>query len=120
MIAGLKDGRYEIAVTKVSKRSNPQNAYYWMMLTNYIQPALYDQGWDHIKTKEDAHEFVRELFLKTKVVNENTGEMKERIRSTTELSKEDFGIYLEEIWRWSAEYLGIAVPSPNEQLTMYE
>lgn len=118
LCAPLKDGTYEFSVKHISKRSNSQNAYYWAILTDYVQPALYDQGWNDIKTKDDAHFFVSDLFLKTRVVNEQTGEVKERIKSTTELSKEDFGVYLEEIWAWSAEYLGVAIPSPGESLTM--
>lgn len=111
----LKDGKHLIEVSGADKRSNRQNNYYWMMLTQYLQPALYAEGWAHIKTKEDAHEFISDLFLKVKVINETTGEVKERVRSTTELNKEDFNVYLEEIWRWAAEYLSIAIPAPNEQ-----
>lgn len=112
----VKDGKYKVELSKINKRSLNQNSYYWLMLTEYVQPGLYDQGWSHIKSKEDAHEFVADLFLKVKVVNEETGEMKERIKSTTELSKTDFNVYLEEIWQWAAEYLTITIPSPNQQM----
>lgn len=117
---GQLHGKYLIEAAKFNKRSNPQNSYYWLMLTMYVQPALYEAGWDNIKTKDDAHEFVAEMFLTVKMTNEKTGESKPRVRSTTELTKEEFNIYLEEIWRWAAEYLGITIPSPNEQLDMYE
>ena len=85
------------------------------MLTDYVQPALYSEGWREIKTKEDAHQFVADMFLKVKLINEETGEMRERIKSTTELTKEQFNVYLEEIWQWAAEYLSITIPAPNEQ-----
>lgn len=112
----LKDGRYQVEVFPHDKRSNPQNNYYWQMLTNYVQPALYNEGWQHIKTKEDAHVFVADLFLKVKIINENTGEVRERTKSTTELSKIEFNTYLEEIWQWAAEYLSVTIPAPNENI----
>lgn len=111
----LKDGKWKLEASEINKRSLNQNAYYWLILTDYIQPALYSEGWGKIKTKEDAHEFVSDLFLKTKVWNEKTGEVKELPRSTTELTKEEFNIYLNEIWQWAAEYLSINVPEPNQQ-----
>lgn len=119
-LISLKDGRHLIEASEVNKRSNNQNNYYWLMLTEYVQPALYEQGWGHIKNKEAAHEFVADLFLKVKEVNTQTGEMKERVRSTTELSKTEFNAYLEEIWQWAAEYLSINIPSPNQQLATWE
>lgn len=111
----LKDGRHKLEVTEINKRSLNQNAYYWLILTEYIQPALYNEGWSDIKTKEDAHVFVSDIFLKRKSVNEATGEIKELPISTTELTKADFNIYLNDIWRWAAEYLSINIPEPNQQ-----
>ena len=116
----LKDGRYKVEVSSFNQRGNQQNRYYWQMLTNYVQPALYDAGWREIKTKDDAHLFVADLFLKKAMVNEETGEAKERIRSTTELTKAEFNVYLEEIWQWAAAYLDCVIPAPNEQFTLYE
>lgn len=116
----LKAGKYEVIFKRVNKRSNQANRYYWFMLTHYVQPGLYDAGWSDIKTKDDAHIFVANMFLKVKMVNENTGEIMERVRSTTELSKEETSVYWEEIWRWSAEYLGVVIPAPNEQFVLYE
>jgi hypothetical protein len=89
-------------------------------MTRYVQPGLYDAGWREIKTKEDAHEFVAKMFLKVKIRNEITDDVTEMVRSTTSLSKEDFNIYLEEIWQWSAQYLGVVIPEPNTQFTLYE
>lgn len=115
LFPGLKPGRYLVEVNSADKRSNQANNFYWQILTVYIQPALYEQGWREIKTKEDAHQFTAKLFLTVKMVNEESGETVERIRSTTELNKEEFGVYLEEIMQWAAEYLSIAIPPPNSQ-----
>lgn len=120
LIEALKDGKYKFEISSLNTRSLSQNSYYWLILTDYIQPALYNAGWADIKTKEAAHEFVADLFLKVKIINENTLEEKIRVKSTTELNKEDFNIYLEDIRRWSSEYLSTVVPEPNQQFVLYE
>lgn len=96
-LRNLKDGKHLLECSPYNKRSLPQNNYYWQMLSLYVQPALYNEGWQQIKTKEDAHIFVADLFLKVKMINETTGEVRERTKSTTELSKEEFNVYLQEI-----------------------
>jgi len=120
LFEALKDGKYKVEISPLNTRSLNQNSYYWMMLTEYVQPALYDIGWSDIKTKEAAHEFVAGLFLKRKIINEQTWEETQRVKSTTELSKTEFNEYLEDIWKWAAEYLSITIPAPNEQFTLYE
>jgi hypothetical protein len=114
----LPEGKYKIVVQKADKRSNDQNSYYWQILELYVYPGLYDLGWRQIKSKEDAHDFMREMFLKTKEINNETGEERMRIKSTTELTKMQFSEYLQEIWQWAAEYLSITIPAPNEQLKL--
>lgn len=120
LFVGVPDGKYIVERSRYNKRSNQQNAYYWMILTDYIQPALYNEGWREIKDKEDAHAFVSNLFLKVKIVNEISGDTTERVKSTTELNKAQFNEYLEEIWQWAAEYLQITIPEPNQQLQFFD
>lgn len=112
-----KDGKYQLEASEITKRSLAVNRYYWLILTEYVQPGLYNAGWREIKTKEDAHLFVADMFLKVTMINEESGEEKKRVRSTTELTKTEFNVYLEEIWQWAAEYLGITIPAPNEALS---
>lgn len=113
-----KDGAYKLELSTFGKRSLNANAYYWMILTDYVQPALYDVGWREVKTKDDAHIFVTNLFLKTKMVNEQTWEETTRVKSTASLSVKEFGEYLEEIIQWAAEYLSIEIPPPAKQLAL--
>lgn len=120
LVESLKDGKWKVEISTLDKRSLDQNAYYWLMLSDYVQPGLYNMGWSDVKTKEDAHFFCGNMFLKVKMVNEQTGDVMERIRSTTDLSKMEMSAYWEDIWRWSAEYLGVVIPEPNSQFTLYE
>jgi hypothetical protein len=38
--------------------------------------------------------------------------------STTKMNKEQFGEYIDRITQWAAEFLQIAIPSPDEKLTL--
>lgn len=118
LFAQLKDGTYKLEAKPFGKRSLNANSYYWLILTNYVQPGLYDAGWREVKTKDDAHIFVTNLFLKTKMVNEETFEETTRVKSTASLSVKEFGEFLEEIICWAAEYLSIEIPPPAKQLSL--
>lgn len=117
-LRGLKDGKHILTAAPYNKRSLSQNNYYWLIMTDYFQPGLLNIGWQHVKTKDDAHFFMADIFLKVKEFNKETGEVKERTRSTTELTKEEFNVYLNELWQWAAEWLHVTIPAPNEQTMM--
>lgn len=110
----LKDGAYELKITKRSKRSLPQNAFFHAILPD-IQKGLYDVGYREVKTPEDAKEIVKYLFLKRKVRNEETDEEIIIVKKTSELNKEEMSVFIDEVIQWAAEYLSITIYSPNEQ-----
>lgn len=114
-LKGLGPGRFLIKAEKKDKRSNPQNSYYWSVCVPMVLEGLYSLGYE-VKTKEQAHEIIKHLFLKEDVTNESTGELLTTItKSTTDLNKEQFNQFLEELWRWASEYLNIVIPEPNQQ-----
>lgn len=98
------------------KRSNPQNAYLWGVVIPIMQQALKDSG--HIMTKERTHELLKLRFLKESIlVNEETGECVDRIKSSTELSTSQMMDYFSEIRQFAIEYFGANIPEPNENIT---
>jgi hypothetical protein len=116
-MAELPDGRWDLKIVSQEIRTNTQNAYYWTILEEYIQPGLYNQGYRSIKSKDDAHEFCRARYLRHPVVNEISGEIGGYITlSTSELTKKEFGEYLDEVIQMASEYLGIVIPEPNKAL----
>jgi hypothetical protein len=110
----LKDGVYQVKISTRKQRSLPQNAYYWGVICDMVKQGLYEAGYRSVKTSDNAHEVMKNLFLKKRIVNEDTGEVIETIGSTASLTTEAFIIYVEEIIQWAAEYLGIEIPLPNE------
>jgi hypothetical protein len=99
------------------KRSTQQNRFYYGVIIPIVQNCLKDAG--HIMTNESTHDLIKLKFLKeTLFVNEETGEVIERIKSTTELSTSQFMDLLAEINNFTFEYFGVSLPSPNEDLTL--
>lgn len=84
-----------------SKRSLPQNSYYWL----YLGVIARETGDD----ENSLHEYFRRTLLPPKMITV----MKKEIRvptSTTELSKVDFGEYLDRICSLTS------VPLPDREL----
>lgn len=99
------------------KRSNPQNAYYHGVVIPIVQNCLKEAG--HVMTKESTHDLLKLKFLKESLItNEDTGEIIERIKSTTELTTSQFMDLIAEISAFTLEYFNTIIPAPNEDLTL--
>ena len=99
------------------KRSTQQNRFYYGVIIPIVQNCLKEAG--HVMTNESTHDLIKLKFLKeTLFVNETTGEVIERIKSTTELSTSQFMDLLAEINNFTFEYFGVNLPSPNDDLTL--
>ena len=99
------------------KRSNQQNAYYWGIVIVIIKSALKSTG--NNLSENDVHDLLRLKFLKeTILIKEETGEVIERVKSTTELTTSQFMDYIAEIQQFAAEYFDVIIPDPNEEITL--
>lgn len=98
-------------------RSNDQNAFYWGVIIPIVRNCLFEAG--HVLTAEQTHDMLRLKFLKVLIqVNEETGEVIERIRSTTELSTVEMMDYLAMIREWVLDFFGVMIPEPDDQMKM--
>lgn len=99
------------------KRSSPQNSYYHGVIVPIVKKALHDAG--HEMSSADVHELLKLRFLKEVIlVDEESGEYIERIRSTTELTTWEFQEFMRAIKQWCAEYFHTDIPDPNQVLTI--
>lgn len=114
----LTDGRYVLKIEKRNKRSLRQNAYYFGCIVPLVKEGLVSNGFDDVKDESDAHEILKHLFLKRKMINRETEDVIEVVGSTKKLSTVEFNFFIEEIIKWGAEYLNIQIPFPNEQILM--
>ena len=117
-IATFEGKQIVIKIEKFKKkRSTQQNRFYYGVIIPIVQNCLKEAG--HVMTNESTHDLIKLKFLKeTLFVNETTGEVIERIKSTTELSTSQFMDLLAEINNFTFEYFGIILPSPNDDLTL--
>ena len=99
------------------KRSNPQNAFYYGVIIPIVQNCLRDAG--YLMTNEATHDLIKLKFLKeTILTNEETGEIVERVKSTTELSTSQFMDFVAEIRAFTNEYFGVDIPEPSQEMTL--
>jgi hypothetical protein len=117
-IATFDGKKIVIKIEKAKKkRSTQQNRFYYGVIIPIVQNCLKEVG--HIMTNESTHDLIKLKFLKEALfVNEETGEVIERIKSTTELSTSQFMDLLAEINNFTFEYFGVSLPSPNDDLTL--
>lgn len=115
MVSGLQNlgsGFVEIIIRLAGKRSSRQNRYYWGAMLPIVKEGLKGVGIE--MSKEQTHELLKYKFLKREFVTSD-GDILQIIGSTTELSTKEFNEYIESIQIWSAEYLNVNIPDPNEQ-----
>jgi hypothetical protein len=117
-IATFEGKQIVIKIEKAKKkRSTQQNRFYYGVIIPIVQNCLKEAG--HLMTNESTHDLIKLKFLKEALfVNEETGEVIERIKSTTELSTSQFMDLLAEINNFTFEYFGVSLPSPNDDLTL--
>lgn len=104
-----------ISVEKMQRnRSNNQNCYYWGVVIKLCRAGLIDIGYR--VSQEQTHDFLKSNFATKEIVNEDSGEILRSVGSTTEMNTMEFSNFIEYIQQWAAEYLGVVIPSPNEEL----
>lgn len=114
-------GNAELEITIQKKkitRSSQQNRYYWSVVVSMIQQRFKELGHEGI-TRELTHEYLKGRYLFKEVINEATGEVLKLPLSTTELSKEEFGEYLDQVIKFAAESLEIFIPEAGTQQEIF-
>lgn len=109
----LRPSRYRCELYNTNKRSLNQNAYQHVVFT-LAQKGLYDLGFDWITDMEDAKWFYKQMFLTVERVNEKTGEVFKVVRKTRDLSKDETGVFIDQIRDHQLEWCGVYIPTPDE------
>ena len=109
---GIPDSGLEITI-KAAKRTNLQNAHYWLIVTPLVAEHLTEQhGFPY--TKDMAHELLKSEFLPT---HQDPKTSRIFYGSTTELTRSggegSWQEYMQKIQRWAA-MSGLQIPDPNE------
>ncbi len=108
-----KSVELEIRV-KRKKRSNPQNMYYWGVIVPAFFEIFTNAGLD-IQTNEEAHEILKDRFNRMDICNKD-GEVVNITKSTTKNDTFEQEEYHEKCRRWAADFWGVVIQLPNENL----
>jgi len=112
-LAALKDGAVEITISNWNpKRSGQQNRLMWLWFTIIGKHIGY--------TPSQVKGVMQAKFLVVEEVSETTGEIFQRVLGTSELDKTDMTIFLDNVYRWTSEFLQITLPQPNEQTDLWQ
>jgi energy-converting hydrogenase A subunit M len=101
---------------KKRKRSLDQNAYLHGVVIPMCREGLLDVGYRY--TLEEVKTDLKRMFAIHEKANENTGELREYIKDTSDMTTSEMMDFIAQIQQWGAEYLNIVIPDPNEQLTI--
>ena len=95
------------------KRSNPQNAYIHAVLIPMCKDGLFDVGYKYSisETKDE----LKKMFAIFDKVNEQTGEIREYIKGTSDMTTSEMMGFIADVQQWAAEFLNIYIPDPGEQ-----
>lgn len=116
-IQSFNDKEVVITFSKPKKsRSNSQNRYYWGCVLTLVQNGLLDATGE-LRSVENIHyKILLPLFAPlNEIVNKDTGETISERLSSSEMTTTQFCEYILEIQKWGSEFLGIDIPSPNEE-----
>jgi hypothetical protein len=116
-IKSFNDKDVVITFSKPKKsRSNNQNNFYWGVVLPLIQKGLLDATGELRSNNNIHYNILLPLFAPTnEIINIDTGECINERLTSSEMTTTQFCQYILEIQKWAAEFLGIDIPSPNEE-----
>lgn len=112
----FKDCPVELTIRKKNRRSNPQNAYLWGVVYKELEVRMRELGND--VNIDDVHELCKERFNAKDLIGTGGEVIGNKGGSTTEMNKDEFGIYLDKIIAFALEYLDLVIPYPNQDLQL--
>ena len=97
-------------------RSNNQNRYYWGVVLPLVQNGLLEATGELRSIDNIHYKILLPLFAPlNEIVNKDTGESLNERLTSSEMTTTQFCEYIMEVQKWGAEFLGIDIPSPNEE-----
>lgn len=112
--AHLSDGVHQVKTVSKEGRSLNQNGYFHAVVVPAVFEGLREAGFDNVHTPDHAKSLMKNLFAKS-WINKADGSLSyEYTQDTHLMSRLEFHNFMEKIFQWAAEYLGIAIPLPNE------
>ncbi len=97
-------------------RSNNQNRFYWGVVLPLVQNGLLEAAGELRSCDNIHYKILLPLFAPlNEIINKDTGESLNERLTSSEMTTTQFCEYIMEVQKWGAEFLGIDIPSPNEE-----
>src|SRR3990167_7750205 len=110
------DGEVEIRLGKKKrKRSNKQNAAFWVLPVQLIYEGTHGQ-WE---SEDDVYHFIEDKFSKKKAIKIGN-ELRWVTRKLKTLNSTEFGEVYQAVQRWSAEALNLQINDPDPEYLAHE
>jgi len=102
---------------KRNKRSNNQNAYYWTVIVSIFQNCIKEE-WQEIWSTTKVHELLKTNCNYEELINEETGQVVRRTKSTTENTTTDQENFHTNCRTLALDYFSTEIPMPNEKIEL--
>ena len=106
-----------ITFSKAKKeRSNQQNRFYWGVVVPLVQNGLLEATGE-LRSNENIHyKILLPMFAPVnELVNKDTGECISEKITSSDMTTTQFMQFILEVQKWSAEFLSVDIPNPNEE-----
>ena len=100
---------------RYNKRSNQQNAYYWKVIVPIFRNCIREE-WEEIWSLQETHEFLKANCNYIELINEDTGEVIRKTKSTTENSTVKQEEFHEKCRRLALDFFNTEIPLPEKQV----
>lgn len=119
-IATFEGKDIEITIQRKRKsRSNMQNAYYWGLVLPLVQDGLKDATGEVRDLNSIHYQILLPLLsIDREILNTDSGQVICEKLTSSEMTTTEFSEYVMNIQKWSAEFLNINIPDPNQELTL--
>lgn len=114
-----KDGKYLVEAKSIRRRSVQQNRFWWGCVVPLVKQGLRSAGYGEVKTDEDAHEVLKAIFLKKKLVSEKNADEIIISGSTAKLTTMEFMELIADVQQWGSSYLSITIPDPGAPSVLF-
>ncbi len=102
---------------RTNKRSNQQNKYYFGVIVEIFRNCIKEE-WAEIWSRSQVHEFLKTNCNYEELINEETGLVVRRIKSTTENTTGDQEEYHTKCRTLALDYFNTTIPLPNEEIEL--
>lgn len=100
-----------------NKRSNHQNSYYFGVIVTIMRNCIKEE-WGEIWSLNETHEFLKANCNFEEKINEDTGEVLRKTKSTTENDTKNQEEFHEKCRQLAYNFFNTTIPLPNEDVEL--